>query len=391
VNRLREQGRNIIALSIGEPACATAENIKKAAKEALDADLTHYSPSQGIADFRAVIAKDVSARRGVAFTPDEVVVVPGGKPVIFFSALAILEKGDEAIYPNPGYPIYESMISFTGAKAVPLRLREDKRFSFDVEELRSKITSRTRLIIVNSPHNPTGGVIPKQDLEVIADLAKKHDLWVLADEIYNRMTYDSKFESIIRFPDMKERTILLDGHSKTYAMTGWRVGYGVMPKKLAEYMTKLMTNSNSCTATFTQYAGIEAISGPQEHVDVMVAGFRENRDLIVDGLNRIPGFRCHTPAGAFYAYPNVTTVCREKGFRNSRDLQQFLLYKAGVAVLGQQCFGTRLKEENQEYIRLSYVSSKEDILEALRRVEAALENGSLIQEFLEEEKIIQPA
>ncbi len=391
VNELRAKGKNIVALSIGEPACATAPNIKEAAKKALDKDLTHYSASQGIAEFRAVIAKDISERRRISFTPEEVVVVPGGKPVIFFAALAILEPGDEAIYPNPGYPIYESMISFTGAKAVPLRLREDKKFSFDVEELRSKITDRTRLIIVNSPHNPTGGVIPKKDLEVVADLARKHDLWVLSDEIYNRMVYDAAFESIIQFPGMKERTIILDGHSKTYAMTGWRVGYGVMPKKMAGYMTKLMTNSNSCTATFTQHAAMEAIIGPQDYVVGMVEDFRANRDLVIEGLNRIPGFRCHKPAGAFYAYPNVTDVCRQKGFRSSRDLQQFFLYKAGVAVLGQQCFGARLKEEDQEYIRLSYVSSAADIKEALKRMEAALADDRLVQEFLKEEKISRTA
>ena len=283
------------------------------------------------------------------------------------------------------------MISFAGATPVPLRLREDKKFSFDVEELRSRITDRTRLIIVNSPHNPTGGVIPKKDLEVIADLAKEHDLWVFSDEIYNRIAYDAPFESITQFPGMKERTIVLDGHSKTYAMTGWRIGYGMMPKKLAAYVTKLMTNSNSCTATFTQDAGMEAITGPQESVITMVEDFRTNRDLIIDGLNSIPGFRCHKPAGAFYAYPNVTEVCTQKGFRDSRDLQQFLLYKGGVAVLGQQCFGPRMKEEDQEYIRLSYVSSAADIKEALKRIEAALANDALVQEFLQEEKIPQPA
>jgi len=389
VNKLRAEGKSIIALSIGEPACATADYIKNAAKTALDKDLTHYSPSQGIAEFRDVIARDLSRRRGVEYAADEIVVVPGGKPVIFYAALAILEPGDEAIYPNPGYPIYESMISFTGATPVPLRLMESRKFSFDVEDLRSKITDRTRLIIVNSPHNPTGGVIPRKDLEAVADLARKHDLWVLSDEIYNRMVYDAPFESIIQFPGMKERTIILDGHSKTYAMTGWRVGYGAMPRKMAAYMTKLMTNSNSCTATFTQHAGMEAIKGPQGEVDAMVGEYRAHRDLIVEGLNKIPGFRCHTPAGAFYAYPNVTEVCRQKGFRNSRDLQQFLLYKAGVAVLGQQCFGPRLGEEDQEYIRLSYVSSEKDIKEALRRIESALADDTLISTFLEEESVPQ--
>ena len=386
VNELRAKGKDIITLSIGEPACNTAENIKDAAKKALDDNQTHYSASQGIVEFRNVIAEYVSRTRQIPVTPEEVVVVPGGKPVIFYSILAILEDGDEAIYPNPGYPIYESMINFSGAKAVPLRLREDKRFSFDVKELRSKITNRTRLIIVNSPHNPTGGIIPKQDLHEVAELALKHDLWVLSDEIYSRIVYEGSVESISQFPGMKERTIVLDGHSKTYAMTGWRVGYGVMPRPLASHVARLMTNSNSCTATFTQYAGMEALTGPQESVDAMVEEFRSNRNLFVDGLNRLDGFFCHKPVGAFYAYPNVTRVCRKHGFEDSRQLQQFLLHKAGVAALGQQCFGSRLKEEDQEYIRFSYVSSAADLKEALRRIEEALNNERLIEEFLEEER-----
>jgi aspartate aminotransferase len=386
VHELRAKGRNIIALSIGEPACATADHIKDAAKKALDDDLTHYSPSAGIAEFRQEIARYVATTRNIPVDPSEVVVVPGGKPVIFFSMLACVEEGDEVIYPLPGYPIYESMINFVGATPVPLRLREERGFSFDVRELRDKISNRTKMIIVNSPHNPTGGIIPKNDLHEIAELSLKHDFWVLSDEIYSRIVYEGKAESISQFPGMKERTIILDGHSKTYAMTGWRVGYGVMPKELAFYVSRLMTNSNSCTATFTQYAGMEAMRGPQQSVAEMVKGFRANRDLIVDGLNRIDGFFCRTPAGAFYAYPNVTRVCRKHGFKNSKQLQQFFLHKAGVAVLGQQCFGTRCKDDDQEYVRLSYVSSAEDITEALRRIEKALSDGRLIEEFLEEER-----
>jgi len=387
INALRAQGKDIIALSIGEPACATADNIKNAAKKALDENLTHYSPSAGIPEFRTVIAEYVERTRGVPVSPDEVVVVPGGKPIMFFGLLACVEEGDEVIYPLPGYPIYESMIRFVGAKPVPLRLREECGFSFDVKELRSLISDRTKTIIVNSPHNPTGGIIPKNDLHEIAELALKHDFWVLSDEIYSRMIYDGKAESIIQFPGMKERTIILDGHSKTYAMTGWRVGFGVMPKHLAAVVTRLMTNSNSCTATFTQYAGMEALTGPQDYAEQMIAEYRKNRDLIVDGLNRIDGFFCHTPAGAFYAYPNVTRVCRIKGFRDSKELQRFLLYKAGVAVLGQQCFGTRTRDDDEEYIRLSYVSSADDITEALRRIEAALANEQLIEEFIDEERV----
>ncbi len=387
VNELRAKGRDIVALSIGEPACATADYIKEAAKKALDKNYTHYCPSAGIPEFRKVIADYVASTRGIPVEPEEVVVVPGGKPTIFFSILACIEEGDEVIYPLPGYPIYESMVNFVGGTPVPLRLREDKRFSFDVQELRSKITKRTRMIIINSPHNPTGGIIPKQDLHEVAELALKHDLWVLSDEIYSRIVYEGKAESVSQFPGMKERTIILDGHSKTYAMTGWRVGYGVMPKQLATHVSRLMTNSNSCTATFTQHAAMEAIVGPQDYAEAMVKEFKGNRDLIVNGLNRIDGFFCHMPAGAFYAYPNVTRACRRIGFKNSKELQQFLLYKGGVAVLGQQCFGTRTPEDDQEYIRLSYVSSEKDIREALRRIETAISDNKLVEEFLDEQRV----
>jgi len=384
VNELRAKGRDIIALSIGEPACATASYIKDAAKEGLDKGLTHYNPSAGMAEFRKVIAGYVSTTRGIPVEPEEVVVVPGGKPIIFYSILACIEEGDEVIYPLPGYPIYESMINFSGGTPVPLRLREDRKFSFDIKELRSKISDRTRMVIVNSPHNPTGGIIPKNDLHEIAELALKHDFWVLSDEIYSRILYEGKAESISQFPGMKERTIILDGHSKTYAMTGWRVGYGVMPKQLAQHVARLVTNSVSCTATFTQHAAMKAMLGPQESVTEMVDGFRKNRDLIVAGLNRIDGFFCHTPSGAFYAYPNVTRACRKLGFKTSKELQQFLLHKAGVAVLGQQCFGTRCKEDDQEYIRLSYVSSEQDIKEALRRIENSMANTRLVEQFIDE-------
>lgn len=386
VNELRSKGRDIIALSIGEPACATAPNIKEAAKRALDNDLTHYSPSSGILEFRQIIADYVSSTRGIPVHPSEVVVVPGGKPIIFFSILACIEEGDEVIYPVPGYPIYESMINFAGGTPVPLRLQEERQFSFDIKELRSKISDRTKMVIINSPHNPTGGVIPKRDLHEVAELSLKHDFWVLSDEIYSRILYSGKPESISQFPGMKERTIILDGHSKTYAMTGWRVGYGVMPKELAIHVGRLMTNSNSCTATFTQHAAMEAITGPQDSVAAMVEEFRGNRDLIVEGLNKIEGFSCHTPAGAFYAYPNVTQACRKHGFSSSRDLQQFLLHEAGVAVLGQQCFGHRPFDEDQEYIRLSYVSSSKDIQEALRRIETSLSDKQLIERFLQRQR-----
>lgn len=391
VTELRAQGKNIIALSIGEPSNDTAENIKDAAKKALDENYTHYGPSAGLPEFRKIIAEYVAKTREIPVKPSEVVVVPGGKPIIFFSILACVDEGDEVIYPLPGFPIYESMINFVGAKAVPIKLREDKGFSFDVNELQSKITSRTKMVILNSPQNPTGGIIPKEDLRKVAELALKHDFWVLSDEIYSRIVYDKKFESISQFPGMKDRTIILDGHSKTYAMTGWRLGYGVMPEHLAVHVARLMTNSNSCTATFTQLAGMAALTESQASVEAMVEDFRKNRDLIVDGLNRIDGVFCLKPQGAFYVYPNVTRVCRRLGFESSKQLQQFLLYKGGVAVLGQHCFGTRLKEDDEEYIRLSYVSSEKDIREALKRIEAVLSDQALVVEFLEGERAKQPA
>lgn len=386
VTELRAQGKNIIALSIGEPACDTAAHIKDAAKKALDEGHTHYGPSAGLPEFRKVIAEYVAKTRGIPVKPSEVVVVPGGKPIIFFSMLACVEEGDEVIYPLPGYPIYESMINFVGAKPVPIRLREEKGFSFDVNDLQSLVTKKTKMIVLNSPQNPTGGIVPKSDLQVVAEIAVKNNIWVLSDEIYTRIVYDAKAESITQFPGMKERTILLDGHSKTYAMTGWRLGYGVMPEDLAVHVGRLMTNSNSCTATFTQHAGMTALLASQDSVDEMVKEFRSNRDLIVEGLNQIDGFFCLKPQGAFYVYPNVTRACRRLGFSSSKDLQQFLLYKGGVAVLGQHCFGTRGPEDTEEYIRLSYVSSEKDIREALQRIENALSDGRLIDEFLSEQR-----
>lgn len=391
VTELRAQGKNIVALSIGEPANDTADNIKNAAKKALDDNFTHYGPSAGLPEFRKVIAEYVSKTRSISVKPSEVVVVPGGKPIIFFGILACVDEGDEVIHPLPGYPIYESMINFVGAKAVPIKLREERGFSFDVEELRSKITDKTRMVIINSPQNPTGGIIPKKDLEEVARLAVKHDFWVLSDEIYSRIVYDNKFESISQFPGMKDRLIILDGHSKTYAMTGWRLGYGVMPEDLAVHVSRLMTNSNSCTATFSQIAGMAALTESQDSVDAMVGDFRKNRDLIVDGLNKIDGFSCLKPQGAFYVYPNVTRVCKKLGFDNSKQLQHYILYKGGVAVLGQHCFGTRQKDDQDEYIRLSYVSTEKDIREGLKRIETALANEAMVEEFLAEEKSKQLA
>jgi Aspartate/tyrosine/aromatic aminotransferase len=293
-----------------------------------------------------------------------VVVVPGGKPIMFFAILALVEEGDEVIYPNPGFPIYESMIRFVGARPVPLRLRMENEFRVDVEELARLITPRTRMLILNSPANPTGGVLTREDLEAIAELCLKHDLVVLSDEIYSRILYEGEHISIASFPGMLERTIILDGFSKTYAMTGWRLGYGVMPEPLAEAVTRLMINSNSCTAAFTQIAGIAALTGPQDDVDRMVAAFRERREVMVEGLNRLPGFRCLKPKGAFYAFPNI-----EGTGMSSRELASYLLEEAGVAVLSGTAFG----EYGEGFLRLSFANSIENIQKALERIEKALQ------------------
>jgi len=287
---------------------------------------------------------------------------------MFFTLLALAGPGDEVIYPNPGFPIYESMINFVGAKAVPLRLAEEKDFCCDTDELRSKVTPRTKLIIINSPHNPCGSTLCREDLQAIAEMALKHDITVLADEIYGRISYDGDFASITQFPGMQERTIILDGFSKTYAMTGWRLGYGVMPETLAEQMAKLMSNSNSCTATFTQIAGVAALQGPQDEAYKMVAAFKERRNLIVKGLNSIPGIRCVMPKGAFYVFPNVKEVIKRGKFANCKALAEHLLTEAGVALMSGTAFG----EYGEGYLRLSYANSIPNIQKALDRISEAV-------------------
>jgi len=361
---LEAQGREIIHLEIGEPDFDTPAHIKAAAVRALEEGWTHYTPAAGIPALREAIADYIRRTRGIPVGPENVVVVPGGKPIMFFAILALVEEGDEVIYPNPGFPIYESMIRFVGARPVPLRLRMENEFRVDVEELARLITPRTRMLILNSPANPTGGVLTREDLEAIAELCLKHDLVVLSDEIYSRILYEGEHISIASFPGMLERTIILDGFSKTYAMTGWRLGYGVMPEPLAEAVTRLMINSNSCTAAFTQIAGIAALTGPQDDVDRMVAAFRERREVMVEGLNRIPGFRCLKPKGAFYAFPNI-----EGTGMSSRELAHYLLEEAGVAVLSGTAFG----EYGEGFLRLSFANSIENIQKALERIEKALQ------------------
>jgi aspartate aminotransferase len=369
---LESQGRNVIHLEFGEPDFPTPAHIVEAAKQALDEGFTRYGPSQGLPELREAIAAHVSRTRGIAVGPQQVSVVPGGKPIIFFTLLALLEPGDEVIYPNPGFPIYESMIRFLGAKAVPVPLEEERGFSFDLNRFSDLLTPKTKLVILNSPHNPTGGMIPAEDLSRIAEILRDRDVMVLSDEIYSQIVYtDEPPVSIASFPGMVEKTIILDGFSKAYAMTGWRLGYGVMPTWLVEAVTKLMVNSNSCTASFTQRAGIAAITGPQESVSAMVAEFRRRRDAICKGLSEIPGIRCAVPAGAFYAFANVTGTGMESG-----ELADRLLQEGGVAGVNGGSFG----EYGEGYIRFSYANSLSNIMEAIeriRRVSACWETSAM--------------
>jgi aspartate aminotransferase len=358
---LEAQGRDIIHLEIGEPDFDTPGNIIDAGCDALRKGFTHYGPSAGMMDLREVIAQYVSETRRVNVTPDEVVVVPGGKPIIFFSILALAEDGDEIIYPNPGFPIYESMINYVGAKAVPIRLREELEFRLDVDELASLINDRTKLVILNSPQNPTGGVLTKDDIDAIARTIGDRNIMVLSDEIYSRLIFEGEEHSIMSIDGMKERTILLDGFSKTYAMTGWRMGYGVMRPDLATHISRLMTNSNSCTASFTQVAGVEALRGPQNVVDDMRAKFKKRRDVMVAGLNKIKGFSCRVPHGAFYVFPNIT-----KTGWPSKKLADALLEDAGVAALSGTAFG----DFGEGYLRFSVANSIENIEKALDRIDA---------------------
>lgn len=375
VNKLKSQGKDIISFGLGEPDFDTPTNIKQAAINAINQNYTHYGPSAGLPALRESIAKYISESRNIKIEPDEVVVTPGGKPVIFYSILCLINPGDEVIYPNPGYPIYESIINFAGAKAVPIPIIEEKNFSLDVGQLQKLITTKTRMIILNSPQNPTGGIIEREDLEAIAGLAKAHNIIILSDEIYSEIIFEGKFHSISSFPGMKEHTIILDGLSKTYSMTGWRVGYGIFNKEIARHIANLETNSVSCTATFSQIASIEALSGPQDETKRMIEIFNNRRKLIVDGLNDIEGIKCLKPKGAFYVFPNVTGACRNMGFATSEEFQKYLLHEAGVAVLPRSSFGIRNIGENNEYVRLCYAVSEKEIIEGLARIKRAVEKS----------------
>jgi aspartate/methionine/tyrosine aminotransferase len=366
---LEADGRDIVHLEIGEPDFDTPKNIIDKAVEALRSGYTHYGPAAGMPDVRRTFADHIARDRGIDVGPDNVVIVPGGKPIIYFPLTALIDPGDEVIYPNPGFPIYESVINFLEGEAVPLKLSEEKDFSFDIEDLRGLITDKTKMLIINSPQNPTGGMLSPADLDAIAELAVAHDFWVLSDEIYSKIIYEGTHDSITTRPGMLERTILLDGHSKTYAMTGWRLGYGVMPQELAVAVAKLQTNCTSCTAAFTQIAGAEALTGSQDAAEAMVAEFKVRRDLLVDGLNAIDGITCKRPRGAFYVFPNISTL----GL-TSKEVESRLLDDFGVAALAGTSFGAF----GQGYLRFSYANSQDNLRKALDRFAefvAAVRNG----------------
>lgn len=358
--RLEAEGLDIVHLEIGEPDFDTPDTIIQSGKKALGEGYTHYNPSPGYSDLREHIAQEVSNTRDISVKSDNVVVTPGGKPIMFFVMLALINPGDEVLYPNPGFPIYESMINFVGGVPVPMRLHESRGFSIDVDEISNQITDKTRLMIINSPNNPCGSVIPEQDMITLAELAIANDIVVLSDEIYIRFLYEGCHISIASFPGMKDRTIILDGFSKSYAMTGWRIGYGIMPDELVEPISRLVTNSVSCTASFTQMAALEALTGPQDGSYNMVEAFKSRRDVIVEGLNSIPGIRCLKPRGAFYVFPNI----RDTGM-NSKDFAERLLSEGGVAALAGEAFG----EYGKGYLRFSFANSMDNIEKAIGRID----------------------
>jgi aspartate/methionine/tyrosine aminotransferase len=381
VEDLRRKGKDIVNFCIGEPDFDTPEHIKEAAIRAIDEGKTGYTPSSGILELREAVARYLSETRNIDVKPESVVVANGSKPFIGYAVLSVTDygKGHEVLYPNPGYPIYESQARVHGAVPVPLPLLEGKGYSLDIRYLESRINDRTRLLILNSPHNPTGGVLGKGTLEQIADIVKRHDdVWVLSDEVYSRILYDGEFVSIASIPGMDERTIVLDAVSKTYAMTGWRIGFASNPK-LAEHISRWVNNTDSCAGHPNQYAALAALTGPQDEAEEMVMSFKRRRDLIVEGLNAIEGIRCLRPSGAFYAWANVTEACRLVGARDSEDLRKRLLYDAGVAVLSDIHFGERNMGEG-EHVRFSYATSEENIVAGLKRIE----------DYIEEKKVVNP-
>ena len=361
---LEAQGQRIIHLEIGQPDFDTFKNIRLAGKQAIDQGLTRYTPPAGMKALREAIADDAGRRHAIQIHPDQVVVGPGAKPNLFFPALALIEPGDEVIYPNPGFPTYEAMIKVARGVAIPVPLKEEHNFSFDLEAFNKLVNPHTKLVIINSPSNPTGGVMPLSDLQVIARAAQEHNFWVLSDEIYMRLVYDGlDAPSIASLPGMLDRTIIVDGFSKTYAMTGWRLGFGIMPVELARVVQLLLTHSVGCTAQFTQLAGIEALIGPQAEVDAMVIEYQKRRDVIVDGLNSIPRIHCQVPQGAFYVFPNIKLLGK-----TSTEMANYLLEEAGVAVLSGSDFG----EYGEGFLRLTYSNSIENIQEAIENIYRAI-------------------
>ena len=361
---LEAAGREIIHLEIGQPDVNTFANIAQVGIKAIQEGYTRYTPSAGIPALRQAIAEEASQRRGIPIEAQQVVIGPGAKPALFFPTLALVRPGDEVIYPDPGFPTYAAMIEVAGGKALPVPLREEEDFSFDLEAFDRLLSERTRMIVLNSPSNPTGGVMPPSALEHIAAAALERDIWVLSDEIYARLVYEAPALSIAAIPGMAERTIICDGFSKTYAMSGWRLGYGIMPRALAERVELLLTHSVGCTASFTQIAGLEAVRGPQEQAEAVVKEYKSRRDALVRGLNEIPGVRCRTPQGAFYTFPNVTYFGRSAAW-----LAEYLLEEAGVALLPGTSFG----KYGEGYLRLCFANSLENILRALEQIKAALE------------------
>lgn len=371
VNKLLREGRDIVSFCIGQPDFPTPVNVQNAGVDAIRAGRHGYTPSAGITELRQAAAAEIARTRGITVDAEDVVVAAGAKPFIGYTILSVTDygAGEEVIYPVPGFPIYESQIKASGAVGVPIFLRESRNFSLDPEELAAKITPKTRLLILNSPQNPTGGIIPKQDMAAIAEILRAHpQVWVYADEIYGRLIYDGEFHSIAAEPGMQERTIIADGLSKTYAMTGWRLGY-VANRKLAPYFTTWITNTESCASQITQWAGVEALNGPQDDAERMREVFQRRRDLVVGLLNQVPGVSCQSPGGAFYAWPNVTEACRLTGCADSEQFRQQLLNDAGVAVLADIHFGPRAEGEGQ-HIRLSYAASDEALREGVRRIDA---------------------
>jgi len=377
VNDLVREGRDIVSFCIGQPDFPTPVNVQDAAIAAIRAGKHGYTPSAGIDELRAAAALDMGSRRGLDIAPDEVVVGAGAKPFIAYTIASVTDHGadDEVIYPVPGFPIYESQIVANGAVPVPIHLREARNFAFDPHELETKITEKTRLLILNSPHNPTGGSLKRADLEGIADILRLHpQVWVFADEIYSRLLYDGEFVSLASFPGMRERTIISDGASKTWAMTGWRIGF-IANRALAPVFTRWITNTESCASQISQWAAVEAITGPQDAAEAMRHSFLKRRDLIVDLLNRVPGFTCKTPGGAFYAWPNVTEACKRTRCADSEEFRKRLLNEAGVAVLADIHFGRRVPGDGQ-HIRFSYAASVQAIQDGVARIDAFVRKGT---------------